>query len=96
VTWRLPYLVVDTSDWWLGQKVLVAPQWASRVSWVERNVYLDISRHAIEESPRWDPETPINRMYEERLYDFYGRPVYWTSPAPQAPTRGKHGSPGHP
>jgi hypothetical protein len=77
VTWRLPYLVVDTSNWWVGHKVLVAPQWASRVDWAERQVHLDMSRDRIGSSPAWVPDAPINREYEERLYDFYGRPVYW-------------------
>ncbi len=26
-TWVIRYLVVNTSNWWLGHKVLVAPQW---------------------------------------------------------------------
>jgi hypothetical protein len=25
----------------------------------------------------YDPSGPVNREYEARLYDFYGRPVYW-------------------
>lgn len=25
VTWAIRYLVVDTSNWWLGKKLLVAP-----------------------------------------------------------------------
>jgi hypothetical protein len=30
--WEVRYLVVDTSHWWWGRKVLVAPRSASRVS----------------------------------------------------------------
>lgn len=29
-TWEIRYLVIDTSNWWFGKKVLVAPHWASR------------------------------------------------------------------
>ena len=29
VTWEVLYLVVNTSNWWLGKKVLIAPRWAS-------------------------------------------------------------------
>jgi hypothetical protein len=29
-------------------------------------------------SPEFDPSAPVNRAYELRLYDCYGRPKYWT------------------
>lgn len=76
-TWGIHYLVVDTSNWWFGKKVLVAPQWAHRVSWPTRNVYVDMTREAIKNSPEWDGAAGVNRQYEQRLYDYYGRPVYW-------------------
>jgi len=85
-TWEVRYLVLDTSHWWLGKTVLVAPHWASRVSWDERKVFVDLSRQSIKDSPRWDPSAAVNREYETRLYDFYGRPTYWTDT--QAPLEG--------
>ena len=36
-----------------------------------------MSRKAIRNSPEWDAARAVNREYEERLYDYYGRPVYW-------------------
>ncbi len=76
-SWDLRYLVVDTSNWWFGKKVLVAPPWVTQVSWEEREVMLDLSAEQIKNGPEWDPTAPINRAYEERLYDAYGRPAYW-------------------
>ena len=76
-TWEVRYLVVDTSNWWFGKKVLVSPHWASRVSWEESKVYVDMSRQKIKNSPEWNPNAAINREYEARLYDYYGRPAYW-------------------
>ncbi len=76
-TWRIQYMVLDTNRWWFGKKVLIAPEWASRISWEERKIHVDLSREAIKKSPAWNPDAPINREYEERLYDCYGRPVYW-------------------
>jgi len=78
-TWEVRYLVIDTSNWWFGKKVLVAPQWTNRISWAERNVYVDMSRKAIKNSPEWTATEAVNREYEARLYDYYGRPVYWES-----------------
>jgi hypothetical protein len=77
VTWRLPYLVVDTHESWAGHHVLVAPHWASRIDWSERSVHLDMSRDSIKSAPPWVSEAPISRAYQNRLDDFYGRPAYW-------------------
>jgi len=81
-TWEIRYLVIDTKNWWFGKKVLVAPHWASRISWQERMVYIDLSRQAIKDSPEWNVEAGVNREYETHLYDYYGRPVYWDRPRP--------------
>lgn len=71
-TWQVRYLVVDTSGWWFGRKVLVAPDWATRISWEERRVYLDMTREEIRTSPEWDPAAAIDRGYEARLREHYG------------------------
>jgi len=81
-TWEVRYLVVDTNNWFFGKKVLLAPQWASRISWEEGKVYMDLSRQAISSCPQWNPEQAVNREYEVRLYDYYGRPLYWERDAP--------------
>lgn len=39
---------------------------------------MDLSRETIESRPEFDPAMPVNREYEVQLYDYYGRPVYWT------------------
>lgn len=82
-SWEIRYLVIDTSNWWFGKKVLVAPAWRSRVSWEEDTVHVDLSRQAIKDSPTWNAKAAINREYESRLYDYYGRPVYWERSEPE-------------
>ena len=81
-TWAIRYLVLETSNWLFGKKILVAPHWATSVSWDERKLHLSLSREQIGNSPAWEPEAPVNREYELRLYDYYGRPVYWSSDEP--------------
>jgi sporulation protein YlmC with PRC-barrel domain len=78
-TWAIRYLVVDTSNWWFGKKVLVAPGWAYSISFAKSLVYVNLTKEQIKNSPAWNPEALVNREYEERLYDYYGRPAYWTS-----------------
>jgi hypothetical protein len=70
-------MVVDTRNWWPGKKVLVAPQWVTEISWGEAQVHVDMTREQIKNSPEFDPAAPVNRTYEERLFDYYGRPKYW-------------------
>ena len=45
-TWDVRYLVIDTGHWWWGHKVLVAPRWASRISWEQKKVFVNLSRDA--------------------------------------------------
>ena len=76
--WILRYLVIDTRNWLPGgKKVLVSPGWVDHISWADRIVGINLSAKAIENGPEYDPSLPVNREYEERLYDFYGRPYYW-------------------
>lgn len=76
-TWHLRYLVVDTRNWLPGRKVLVAPQWVTRISWDDRILSVDLPLETVRNSPELDYGQPVNREYELRLYDYYGRPKYW-------------------
>ena len=68
-------MVVDTHRWLPGRKVLIAVEWIREIDWSERKVRVDVARERIRESPPFDPEAPIDRAYEEALYDFHGRPL---------------------
>lgn len=76
-TWMLRYVVVDTRNWLPGKKVIVPPSWVESVDWTSEKVSVDFTREKVKNSPEYDPAAPVNREYEERLYDFYGRPKYW-------------------
>lgn len=90
--WRVRYMVVDTRNWLPGRKVLIAPQWIGAVDWAERRVHVNLTRHAIETSPEFDPARPIERGYEDALHGHYGKTRYWLAaitrdgplPAPRA------------
>lgn len=75
--WVIRYMVVDTRNWLPGKKVLVAPGWIESIDWAESKVAVDLSRDQIKDGPEYDPFAPVNREYEVRLYDYYGRPAYW-------------------
>jgi hypothetical protein len=81
--WVVRYLGVPTSNGWIGKKALLSPHWVDRIGWAETQVHLSLPREDIKHSPEWLPEQPINREYEVRLYDDYGRPVYWPKDGPE-------------
>ncbi len=84
-SWELRYLVIDTSYWWFGKKVLVAPTWASTINWHERKIDFDLSRQQIKDSPTWIGTAALQRDYEQRLHEHYRRPGYWGGGAAPAP-----------
>lgn len=75
--WVVRYAVVDTRKWLPGRRVLIAPNWIASISWADRTVAVELTRDAVKDSPEYRPTEPVNREYEARLYDYYGRPVYW-------------------
>jgi hypothetical protein len=76
-SWVIHYLVVDTGILWPGKKVLLAPVWVEDVDWLQRMMRVNLLAATIRKSPEYDPSAPVNREYEARLYDYYGRPKYW-------------------
>jgi hypothetical protein len=78
-TWAVRYMVVATSNWWPAKSVLIAPAWASRISWLDRKVYVDMTRDAVKRSPEWSTTFPIQQDYEELLHRHYGRIPGWAS-----------------
>ena len=76
-TWAIRYLVVDTSNWWLGHQVLIAPQWVREVRWSDSTVKLGLSRDAVRKAPPYDSTAALDRVHEIAIYEHYGRPVYW-------------------
>lgn len=75
--WAIRYLVVDTSNWWLGRKVLIAPQWIDDISWADSKVSISLTRQAVQDAPVYNPAEPLSRNQEDSFFKHYGRPNYW-------------------
>ena len=58
-SWRIKYLLVDTSNWRLDKKVIVPPTLIRDIVWAERQIVVDLEREAIQTSPMFDPETLV-------------------------------------
>lgn len=70
-TWAIRYLVVDTSNWGFGHDVLIAPEWIKGLHAETRTVEVLVPRDVITDSPRWNPDVPITRAYEDGLRTHY-------------------------
>ncbi len=76
-TWAIRYLVVNTSNWWVGHQVLITPKWIRDVSWSSSTVTVDLSRQAVKGAPPYDSAAQLNRKHEMDVHEHYGRPGYW-------------------
>lgn len=69
--WAIRYIIVDTSNWWMGRQVLIAPGWIGSIFWDDKTVQLDRTRQEIKDAPEYDPERPIEQDYEAGLRRYY-------------------------
>ena len=76
-TWAIRYLIADTSNWWLGHQVLIAPQWIQNVSWPDAKVAVDLTRQAVKDAPPYDSAARLERQQEAGIYKHYRRATYW-------------------
>jgi hypothetical protein len=76
-TWAVRYLIVNTSNWWLGHQVLIAPPWIRDVNWFDSTISVDLTRKQVREAPTYDSTEALNRQQEMQLFEHYGRNAYW-------------------
>ena len=78
-TWVVRYMAVDTRDWWdSAREILLSTEWIESVDSVRFTVSTALTRDAVEHSPAYVDDVPLNRMYETQLHNFYGREAYWS------------------
>jgi len=78
-TWAVRYIVVDTSNWWLGHQVLIAPQWIGDVRWSDATVMVNLTQQAVKDAPAYDSAAMPDREQEAGIHDHYGRTGYWAT-----------------
>ena len=83
-TWAIRYIIVSTSNWWLGHQVLIAPPWIQEVNWSEATVSVNLTRQAVKNAPPYESAAQLDRELEAGIYDgHYGFAGYWTTEAEQ-------------
>jgi sporulation protein YlmC with PRC-barrel domain len=86
-TWAIRYLIVNTSNWWGGKRVLVPPQWIDNISWSEEKVSVHQTRQALQDAPPHDSTAQLDRQREHGIDKPYSRPGYRTVKTPRPPGR---------
>ncbi len=61
--WSVRYLMLNTSNWWLGHQVLLEPQSIRDVSWGDARIYVNMLRQEIQSTPIFDADT-LNSLDE--------------------------------
>jgi hypothetical protein len=80
-TWAIRYLIVNTSNWWLGHEALIAPQWIEEINWATSKIVLPFKRESIRDAPPYDPHAQLDRSQEARTYAHHKREGYWSGEA---------------
>jgi hypothetical protein len=70
--WSIRYIVVDTTNWWPGKKVLIAPRSVREIGWTDRLIYIDVARQKVKDSPAFDPSITVDGAYDEKFGSHYG------------------------
>ncbi len=76
-SWAIRYLVVNTSRWWFGHEVIIAPEWIEDVDWTRCTVAVDLKRQAVKDAPAYQSARPLEREQEVGTHRHYGREGYW-------------------
>jgi hypothetical protein len=80
--WDICYLVVNTSDWWLGHRVLISPQWIVDIGWLEATVSVDLTRQAVKDAPPYDAMSLPDPEQDRALFEHHGSPNLRNTPVP--------------
>lgn len=72
--WGIRYLVVDTSNWWVGQHVLISPHAVKDVDWSAHSIGLNIARDKVRSSPPWNPAKIMTEAFDKQLHRHYDWP----------------------
>jgi hypothetical protein len=89
-TWAIRYLIIDTSNWWLGHQVLVSPEWVEAVSWPESMVNVDLTRQSVKDAPAYDAKLPLDPEQQAVLdlhHRHHGKAPHAGSKQPTRPSR---------
>ena len=78
-SWLVRWLVVDTSHWITGRKVLLPASALGHPDAAAQKFSVRLTKEQVKSSPDVDSELPVSRQMESNIYDYYGWSPYWGS-----------------
>jgi PRC-barrel domain len=76
-SWSIRFVIVNSSNWWLGHHVLVSPKWIRDANWSQLKLTVNLDRQAIKDAPAYESDTDVGRDAEVSIYNHYSRNGYW-------------------
>lgn len=70
-TWIISYMLGNSKELMSGKKFLISPLWVTEVSWINSEVFVDLTREAIKYCPEFDYSKTISPDYEAKLNNYY-------------------------
>jgi hypothetical protein len=69
-TWAIRFLIVNTSNWWVGHRVMIATRMVRDVSWANSKLSIALTRDAVKGAHVYDDTQPGS---DEGEYGIYGK-----------------------
>lgn len=76
-SWVIRYMVADTGNWLIHNKVLITPNLLGESDWQTEKLQLKLTREQLEACPPLDLHAPISREYEILYHEHFEIPFYW-------------------
>ncbi len=76
VQWQVRYLVVHTSSWRTGEKLLVSPLSINGIDWTRSVIHLAVTCQKVKDSPHYDAAQTVDGAFDELFNTYYG--IRWT------------------
>lgn len=70
--WIIRYIIVDTGNWWPGERVLISPGAMREINWEEKTFYLNVDRQRVKDSPLYESSSTADGAYDEKFLKYFG------------------------
>ena len=67
VNWTIQYFEINTHKWIPTKTVLISPKWIDEINWKKEEVFLNMTREAVQLAPNYDTSKVISEAYQEKL-----------------------------
>lgn len=75
--WVIRYALVNLPHRGAGTLAVVPRTLISGIRWASAEILVDVTRAKLEEAPGYDTSRVVDRVYEQRLHDYYDQRPYW-------------------